>query len=52
MSTHYLELQGGKIAYDDTGSGPLVIWRPFHGRPARWAFVWEMPPSVSLAWRL
>ncbi len=31
MDTHYLQLQGGKIAYDDTGSGPLVICVPGMG---------------------
>jgi len=31
MSTHYLEQQSGKIAYDETGSGPLIICVPGMG---------------------
>ena len=31
MITQYLNHQGGKIAYDDTGSGPLVICVPSMG---------------------
>ena len=31
MSTHYLEQKSGKIAYDDTGSGPLIICVPGMG---------------------
>lgn len=30
-TTHYFEHQGGKIAYDDAGSGPLVILSPSLG---------------------
>ena len=31
MSTHYLEQQSGKIAYIETGSGPLIICVPGMG---------------------
>ncbi len=31
MSTHYLQTKDGTIAYDDTGSGPLVICVPSMG---------------------
>ena len=31
MHTYYLEHQGGKLAYDDIGSGPLVICVPSMG---------------------
>lgn len=31
MTTHFLDHQGGKIAYDDTGNGPLVICAPSLG---------------------
>jgi pimeloyl-ACP methyl ester carboxylesterase len=31
MNTHYFEHQGGKIAYDVSGSGPLVILSPSLG---------------------
>ena len=30
-----LDLPDGRIAYDDTGTGPLVILVPGHGRRAR-----------------
>jgi pimeloyl-ACP methyl ester carboxylesterase len=31
MTTSYLDLPGGRIAYDDTGSGPLVVCVPGMG---------------------
>lgn len=31
MNTHFLEQEGGKIAYDEAGSGPLVICVPGMG---------------------
>lgn len=31
MKTQYLELNGGKIAYDDSGAGPLVLCAPSLG---------------------
>jgi len=31
MATQYLTYQSGRIAYDDTGSGPLVLCAPSMG---------------------
>lgn len=31
MTTHFLEHKGGRVAYDDAGSGPLIICAPSMG---------------------
>ncbi len=51
MGTHYLELQGGKIAYDDTGSGLLVICAPSLG-DLRSEYRFLVPQIVSASYRV
>jgi pimeloyl-ACP methyl ester carboxylesterase len=50
MSTHYLEHQGGKLAYDDAGSGPLVICVPSMG-DLRGEYRFLIPQLVAAGYR-
>lgn len=51
MTTHFLELPGGKIAYDDTGSGPLVLCAPGMG-VTRAEFRYLTPRLVEAGYRV
>ena len=51
MSTHYLEVQEGQIAYDDSGSGPLVICAPSIG-DLREEYRYLTPQLVAAGYRV
>jgi pimeloyl-ACP methyl ester carboxylesterase len=51
MSTHYLEQPGGKIAYDDSGSGPLVVCAPSMG-DLRGEYRFLVPQLVAAGYRV
>jgi len=51
MSTKYLEQENGRIAYDDQGSGPLVICVPSMG-DVRGEYRYLMPQLVSAGYRV
>ena len=51
MSTKYLEQQNGKIAYDDSGSGPLVICTPGMG-DLRGEYRFLAPQLVAAGYRV
>lgn len=51
MKTHFLELADGKIAYDDTGRGPLVLLAPGMG-VTRAEFRYLTPRLVEAGYRV
>ena len=51
MNTKYLEQQNGKIAYDDSGSGPLVICTPGMG-DLRGEYRFLAPQLVAAGYRV
>jgi pimeloyl-ACP methyl ester carboxylesterase len=51
MTTLYLEQTGGRIAYDDTGSGPLVICAPSMG-DLRGEYRFLIPQLASAGYRV
>jgi pimeloyl-ACP methyl ester carboxylesterase len=51
MSTKYLELEYGKIAYDDSGSGPLVVGVPSMG-DLRGEYRFLIPQLVEAGYRV
>ncbi|MGD8406472.1 MAG: alpha/beta hydrolase [Anaerolineales bacterium] len=51
MSTNYLELEHGKIAYDDSGSGPLVVGVPSMG-DLRDEYRFLIPQLVNAGYRV
>jgi pimeloyl-ACP methyl ester carboxylesterase len=51
MKTQYLQLAEGKIAYDDTGSGPLVVCVPGMG-DVRQEFRFLVPQLVSAGYNV
>jgi pimeloyl-ACP methyl ester carboxylesterase len=51
MSTKYLELEHGKIAYDDSGSGPLVVGVPSMG-DLRDEYRFLIPQLVNAGYRV
>ncbi len=51
MTTQYLQLKNGKIAYDETGSGPLVICAPSLG-DVRGEYRFLAPQLASAGWRV
>ena len=51
MTTKYLEQENGKIAYDDTGGGPLVICVPSLG-DVRGEYRFLVPQLVSAGYRV
>lgn len=51
MPTQYLEYQGGKIAYDDSGSGPLVVCVPSMG-DLRGEYRFLAPQLVAAGYRV
>ena len=50
MATEYLKLGSGKIAYDDTGSGPLVVCAPLGDLRAEYRFL--TPQLVDAGFRV
>jgi pimeloyl-ACP methyl ester carboxylesterase len=50
MATQYLEHQNGRLAYDDSGSGPLVICVPSMG-DLRGEYRFLIPQSVAAGYR-
>ena len=50
LSTLYLDRTGGKIAYDDTGDGPLVIMLPGMG-PLRSEYRYLSPSLAKAGYR-
>ncbi len=50
MATHYLEQDGGRIAYDDAGNGPLVICVPSMG-DVRGEYRFLIPQLVAAGYR-
>ena len=51
MSTQYLEYQGGKIAYEEAGSGPLVVCVPSMG-DLRGEYRFLVPQLASAGYRV
>ena len=51
MSTQYLEHDGGRIAFDDTGAGPLVVCVPGMG-DLRAEYRFLTPQLVSAGYRV
>ena len=51
MTTQYLEHRGGRIAYDDTGSGPLVVCVPSMG-DLRGEYRFLAPQLISAGFRV
>jgi pimeloyl-ACP methyl ester carboxylesterase len=51
MTTLWMETNGGKIAYDDTGSGPLVVCAPGMG-DVRGQFRFLAPQLVNAGYRV
>ena len=51
MTMHLLNHQGGKIAYDDTGSGPLVVCAPSMG-DVRGEYRFLAPQLVAAGYRV
>src|SRR5260221_2321341 len=50
-STRYLEVPGGRLAYDDTGTGPLVVCLPGLG-DLRASYRFLAPRLVAAGYRL
>src|SRR5512140_123691 len=51
MATQYLEHQNGRLAYDDNGSGPLVICSPSMG-DVRGEYRFLIPQLVAAGYRV
>lgn len=49
--THYLDVPGGRLAYDDTGAGPLVVCVPGLG-DVRASYRFLVPPLVAAGYRV
>jgi pimeloyl-ACP methyl ester carboxylesterase len=50
MTTHYLEHKAGRVAYDDAGSGPLIICAPSMG-DLRGEYRFLAPQLISAGYR-
>ena len=54
MGTQFLQHQNGSIAYDDSGSGPLVVCAPSMGDlRSEYRFLirsWSLPVTGQSAW--
>ena len=50
MNTQFLKRPEGTIAYDDTGSGPLVVCAPSMGDCAEYRFL--APQLVAASYRV
>src|SRR5258705_11185122 len=50
-STRYLEVPGGRLAYDDTGTGPLVVCLPGLG-DLRASYRFLAPRLVAAGYRV
>jgi pimeloyl-ACP methyl ester carboxylesterase len=51
MATKYFQQENGKIAYDDTGEGPLVVCVPSLG-DVRGEYRFVIPQLVSAGYRV
>ena len=49
--TEFLEVDGGRIAYDVTGQGPLVVL--LHGFPEHWgSWRYQIPALAAAGFRV